>query len=391
MNGESTRQPIVGNDFIMPRPKLRVAKTVVNGVNPLPALSMSLAPNPVIVPTPLLLPANHESGYNQKPLSMLARAIDIMHRYTVAVFALLILIIGSTGIEVGYSYWNAHELASIKAISSEPVAAHTSGGLNMAVSNSYLASALNAITTQPASLTIGTQNVAISPSIIKSWLAITSNPAKTKYDLHLNPAVMTSSLTNLANSFTSAPVNQVTLNEAGVSQVVVAGSNGVALSDPTSLNTQSQQQAKSVLGGKGLNFSTPLKTVPFQSLTPASFNKLIDNNVTTKQSYFFQNGQLIQTFAATDGKPSTPTPLGEFHIWDKIAMQTMTGPGYVQPNVPWINYFDHDGDAIHGNYWRPASVFGNVNTSHGCVGLPVSEAEWVYNWAPIGTTVINHT
>ena len=68
----------------------------------------------------------------------------------------------------------------------------------------------------------------------------------------------------------------------------------------------------------------------------------------------------------------------------------MVGPGYVEPNVPWINYFDHSSDAVHGNYWRSASTFGNVNTSHGCVGLPVNEAEWVYNWAPIGTAVINH-
>jgi lipoprotein-anchoring transpeptidase ErfK/SrfK len=107
--------------------------------------------------------------------------------------------------------------------------------------------------------------------------------------------------------------------------------------------------------------------------------------------YAYQNGQLVNTFLITAGAPATPTPIGEFHIWDKVALQTMTGPGYVQPRVPWINYFDHSGDAVHGNYWRPSSVFGNVNTSHGCVGVQVDQAEWIYNWAPIGTTVITHT
>jgi lipoprotein-anchoring transpeptidase ErfK/SrfK len=104
--------------------------------------------------------------------------------------------------------------------------------------------------------------------------------------------------------------------------------------------------------------------------------------------YAYQNSQLVNTFLVSAGKPSTPTPVGEFHIWDKLTSQTMTGPGYVQPNVPWVNYFNHSGDAIHGVYWRPASVFGNVNTSHGCVGVPVNIGEWIFNWAPIGTTVI---
>jgi lipoprotein-anchoring transpeptidase ErfK/SrfK len=109
--------------------------------------------------------------------------------------------------------------------------------------------------------------------------------------------------------------------------------------------------------------------------------------------YLYDNGNLTSTYAISAGAVKTPTPIGEFHIWEKLAKQTMRGTypvPYVQPNVPWINYFDHNGDAIHGNYWRPASVFGNVNTSHGCVSLPVSQAEAVYNWAPIGTTVITH-
>ena len=59
------------------------------------------------------------------------------------------------------------------------------------------------------------------------------------------------------------------------------------------------------------------------------------------------------------------------------------------PDVKWINYFYRD-YAIHGNYWRPLSYFGNINSSHGCVGLEDTEAEWIYSWAPIGTPVIVH-
>jgi lipoprotein-anchoring transpeptidase ErfK/SrfK len=106
--------------------------------------------------------------------------------------------------------------------------------------------------------------------------------------------------------------------------------------------------------------------------------------------YAYQYGSVVNTFLVTSGKHSTPTPLGQFYIWEKLRSQTMIGPDYVQPNVPWVSYFDHSGDAIHGNYWQPSGVFGNTNTSHGCVGVQGSEAEWVYNWAPIGTPVLVH-
>ena len=46
---------------------------------------------------------------------------------------------------------------------------------------------------------------------------------------------------------------------------------------------------------------------------------------------------------------------------------------------------------IHGNYWRPLSYFGNINSSHGCVSTVPSEAEWMYDWTPIGTPVIVYT
>lgn len=99
-------------------------------------------------------------------------------------------------------------------------------------------------------------------------------------------------------------------------------------------------------------------------------------------------------FLVTAGAPDTPTVVGEFKIQTKIRKQTMRGlntdgSSYNVPNVEWVNYFYQD-YAIHGNYWRPDSVFGNTNTSHGCVSLKNGGAEWMYNWAPIGTPIITH-
>jgi lipoprotein-anchoring transpeptidase ErfK/SrfK len=64
----------------------------------------------------------------------------------------------------------------------------------------------------------------------------------------------------------------------------------------------------------------------------------------------------------------------------------MTGPGYYLPNVPYTMYF-YRGYGLHGTYWH--ANFGRP-MSHGCVNLPTYEAQWLFNWAPVGTLVNVH-
>ncbi|NTW01741.1 MAG: L,D-transpeptidase, partial [Oscillochloris sp.] len=47
------------------------------------------------------------------------------------------------------------------------------------------------------------------------------------------------------------------------------------------------------------------------------------------------------------------------------------------------------GVAFHGTYWHNAHGTG-VRMSHGCVNLRIDDAEWLYEWADIGTIVSIH-
>ena len=62
------------------------------------------------------------------------------------------------------------------------------------------------------------------------------------------------------------------------------------------------------------------------------------------------------------------------------------GSPYVAEDVPWVSYF-YSGYAFHGAGWR--SSFG-YSGSHGCVNMPVSEAQWIYNWVDTNTVVQSH-
>jgi lipoprotein-anchoring transpeptidase ErfK/SrfK len=379
----------VGDEFVLIQPRLQMA---VPAVTPQPATALPIAPALPFLQQPREFTPSAETS--PTPIRPPVRLLNFLHRHSLVAFALLFLLVGITATEVAGSYQAAHIEAAAKPALALKTTVPAIAGLNLTVPSDQLQAKLQTITSQPVTLTVGTQSMPISSDSIKSWLQITSNTNKSEYYIRIKAGTITASLNQLANQFVKAPSNQVTVNEDGVSQIVVGGRNGTALSDPNSLKTQADQIAKTVMGGKGLQFTTPLQTVPFQSVTPVAFDKLLVVNVTTKKMWAFQNGQQVNNWLVSAGKPSTPTPLGEFHIYAKFSVQDMRGTNpngtpYFQPHVHWVNYFS-GGSAIHGVYWHPLSWFGVNNSSHGCVGVPDDQAEWIYNWAPIGTTVITH-
>lgn len=260
---------------------------------------------------------------------------------------------------------------------------------SLTVSTNNLRSALKRIEGQQVYFNINGSAIAASPADITSWLTVTTPTVGLTKTIGLNNSNIESYLSNLAKTNTKPAVNEIVVTHPdGNTVMLVQGINGFTVGSTTQAYNQITNK---LLGGNGLNITLPGTIVPFAvDNNTAAYPKLIEVNVKTMHMYAYQNGQLIKTFLVSAGATATPTPIGTFHIWDKLTSQTMIGPGYVQPNVPWVNYFDHSGDAIHGNYWRAASVFGTANTSHGCVGVQVPQAEWIYNWAPIGTTVIIH-
>jgi LysM repeat protein len=106
-------------------------------------------------------------------------------------------------------------------------------------------------------------------------------------------------------------------------------------------------------------------------------------DLSEQRIYAYENGVLVRNVLVSTGLPATPTVQGDFTAQRKYAAQTMTGPGYYLPDVPYVVYF-YAGYALHGTYWH--DNFGQP-MSHGCVNLPTPEAEWFYNFVEIGTPI----
>ena len=115
-------------------------------------------------------------------------------------------------------------------------------------------------------------------------------------------------------------------------------------------------------------------------------SKLIEVDLTAQKVMLYDNDQLVRTLICSSGSKATPSLTGRYSVYAKADKVDMRGPDYNAPNVPWVLMFNGD-YTIHGNYW--ATQFG-VPTSHGCVGLPVDDAHFLYDWTPIGTIIDIH-
>ena len=78
---------------------------------------------------------------------------------------------------------------------------------------------------------------------------------------------------------------------------------------------------------------------------------------------------------------SSPTPLGNYPVWAKVASMDMNNQGYednayLVEGVPWVLLFQGH-NALHGAYWH--NRFGN-RKSHGCVNLAPLDARFVFDW-----------
>jgi lipoprotein-anchoring transpeptidase ErfK/SrfK len=114
--------------------------------------------------------------------------------------------------------------------------------------------------------------------------------------------------------------------------------------------------------------------------------KWIDVDVSEQTLAAYEGDTLLLKTAISTGKPYTPTPLGKFEIYARVPVQDMSGPDYLLRNVQYVAYFYKD-YALHATYWH--DNFGQP-MSHGCVNMRTADAQWLYEWAPVGTPVHVH-
>ena len=120
--------------------------------------------------------------------------------------------------------------------------------------------------------------------------------------------------------------------------------------------------------------------------------KWIDVDLSNASVTAYEGATVVQgPIPMVPGKPGWETVTGTFRIYLKHQDQMMgCSPGYDYCTyTPWESYF-HGDYALHGAPSRSSFGWSGEGGSHGCVNMPVDGAQWIYNWAPVGTVVVSH-
>ncbi len=153
------------------------------------------------------------------------------------------------------------------------------------------------------------------------------------------------------------------------------------------------------------NPTTGGQPTPKPQPAPAPQGKEIVVSLSHQWMWAYQNGKLVYNSAVMTGRPALATPTGTYHVFLKLHPTYFYSP-WPQGSPYWypptfINYalewraggfFLHDSwwHSVYGpgtNGWHFDPKYGWQWGTHGCVAMPLSAAAWLYNWAPIGTTV----
>jgi LysM repeat protein len=169
----------------------------------------------------------------------------------------------------------------------------------------------------------------------------------------------------------------------GVNWTVIAEVNG--LTNPNQIYTGQVLTIPAATDVADLGIlSAPANSAAFAPPPTIYFGRQVVIDLSDQMLYAYDNGVLVRTVVVSTGLPATPTVLGDYNVYVKYGAQTMSGPGYYLPDVPYVMYF-YQGYALHGTYWH--NNFGQP-MSHGCVNMPTPEAEWLFNnFVDVGTSI----
>ena len=135
---------------------------------------------------------------------------------------------------------------------------------------------------------------------------------------------------------------------------------------------------------KDLTFKTPNATDDY------IINTFVEVDLSNQTVVYYKNGELITQGNIVTGNVSqgNGTPSGVYRLDWKAKDFVLRGDGYASPVSFWMPF--NGGIGIHDASWR--SSFGGsiykTNGSHGCVNMPYSVAEAIYNNIEDKTTII---
>ena len=172
--------------------------------------------------------------------------------------------------------------------------------------------------------------------------------------------------------------------------LLLAGFGGVVRAQDSGLLPENLLDQPPVAG--------PPVVMEFTNLKTASGSKAMYIFLGRQTAFLTQSGMVLKTYKISTGKPSTPTPRGEFliHRKQELRISSQAVP-YRMPR--YMSFTKNGAYGLHAlpylgrikeqsPYWQEALDHIGIPVSHGCIRFLPDEVEEIYEWAEVGTTVV---
>lgn len=172
-----------------------------------------------------------------------------------------------------------------------------------------------------------------------------------------------------------APVARLTVRNGRVSAKVSAPSGGMwRFRIATGTSTEGGPSTSAATAPRRVFGSNPHGV-------PSSAPRYLVQAISEMHLYYYEHGQVVRVLPVVFGKPSTPTPVGNFRVYSKTV-----GPG---PAFGPLAIWYHGNYGIHGTNQEYLLKHDWRYYSKGCTRNYNDNIRWLWDRVPVGTPVRN--
>jgi hypothetical protein len=146
--------------------------------------------------------------------------------------------------------------------------------------------------------------------------------------------------------------------------------------------------------GRNVGRNAPVAPPPVPRDAPAA-GRWIDVNLTQQLMVAYEGRDVSRVIVTTTGMAAWETPPGFYQVLWRVPNESMESGAigaehfYKLEDVLFTQYFTDKGHAIHYAWWRTPQTIGRPG-SHGCLNTLLDDAQFLWDWANIGTPVYVH-
>ncbi len=240
----------------------------------------------------------------------------------------------------------------------------------------------NAYTQVTITYTFGSNTEVLDGEKISQWIVVGED-----LEVSLDENLAAEYIQDLANTYDTKWKSRTLVSHSGTTVTVPAGGNygwRVNQDDTLSALLAYLQEGEDYTG----------EVVYYQ--TAAQYGDqdygttYVEVSISAQHFWYYVDGVVVleSDFVSGDVDGGHDTPKGAYRIAYKARDQVLEGQGYSSPVSYWMPFVD--GCGFHDASWRD-SFGGSIyltNGSHGCINLPTSVAESLYNLIEAGTAVL---